>query len=175
MRRWERGQAIPFPYYRKQLLALFDMTAEELGLPPDIDENNATEQALPSVVQPTTPDTPASTSFLADPAIPQALGSTNSLVGRDDLLMQLKERLLAGDHLAFTALYGLPGSGKSAIAAALVRDPKIQAHFGDGILWAGLGQHPNVLDQLARWGKLLGVASSRIENIRGREAWGQAL
>lgn len=124
VRRWERGQAIPFPYYRKQLLALFDMTAEELGLPPDIDENNATEQALPSVVQSATPDTPVSTSLLADPAIPQALGSTNSLVGRDDLLMQLKEHLLAGGHLAFTALYGLPGSGKSAIAAALVRDPR---------------------------------------------------
>src|SRR5260370_42131984 len=67
VRRWERGQAIPFPYYRKQLLALFDLTAEELGLPSDIDEDNATEQASHSVVQPTTPAIPASTSFLADP------------------------------------------------------------------------------------------------------------
>ena len=125
VRRWERGQAIPFPYYRKQLLALFNMTAEELGLPSDIDEDNATEQASHSVVQPTTPDTsastsfladpaiPASTSFLADPAIPQTLDSANSLIGRDGLLMQVKERLLAGGQLAFTALYGLPGSGKS--------------------------------------------------------------
>src|SRR6266481_5013967 len=63
VRRWERGQAVPFPYYRKQLTTLFGKTPEELGLPSDSDEGNAIEQASLSVAQPTTPDAPAPTSF----------------------------------------------------------------------------------------------------------------
>ena len=30
--RWERGQSVPFPYYREKLSALFGKTAQELGL-----------------------------------------------------------------------------------------------------------------------------------------------
>ncbi|HEX3642664.1 MAG TPA: NB-ARC domain-containing protein [Ktedonobacteraceae bacterium] len=171
VRRWERGQAVPFPYYRQKLSTLFGKTPEQLGLPSDIDEENAIEQ----VAQTTTPDTPASTSFLADPAIPQTLGSTNSLLGRNDLFMQVKQCLLAADNLASTALYGLPGSGKTALAAALATNQQVQAHFSNGVLWATLGQHPNVLGQLARWGKLLGVAPTQVENIKSVEAWSQVL
>src|ERR1700704_6558480 len=171
VRRWERGQAVPFPYYRQKLSTLFGKTPEQLGLPSDIDEDNAIEQ----VAQTTTPDTPASTSFLADPAIPQTLGSTNSLLGRNDLFMQVKQCLLAADNLASTALYGLPGSGKTALAAALATNQQVQAHFSNGVLWATLGQHPNVLGQLARWGKLLGVAPTQVENIKSVEAWSQVL
>lgn len=43
VRRWERGQAMPYPYYRKKLVALFDKTAQELGLLPDIQENDLAE------------------------------------------------------------------------------------------------------------------------------------
>ncbi len=39
--RWEQGQVIPYPYYREQLCALFGMTAQQLGLLPDTDEDNA--------------------------------------------------------------------------------------------------------------------------------------
>ena len=144
---------------------------EQLGLPSDIDEDNAKEQAA----QPTTPDTPVPTSFLADPSIPQTLGSTNSLLGRNDLFMLVQQCLLAEDHLASTALYGLPGSGKTVLAAALATNQQVQAHFSNGILWATLGQHPNVLGQLARWGKLLGVTPTQVKNIKSVEAWGQAL
>src|SRR5436190_7139359 len=127
VRRWERGQAIPFPYYRKQLATLFGKTAEELGLPSDSDEDNAMEQASHSIAQPTMPEAPAPIPFLADPAIPQTSGSANSLLGRDGLLMQQKGHLLAGSHLAFAALHGLPGSGKTTLAAALATDPQVQA------------------------------------------------
>lgn len=39
VRRWERGQAIPFPYYRQKLSTLFGKPSEELGLPPDDDSD----------------------------------------------------------------------------------------------------------------------------------------
>jgi transcriptional regulator with XRE-family HTH domain len=39
VRRWEQGLVVPYPYYRQQLCALFGKTAEDLGLPPEIDEH----------------------------------------------------------------------------------------------------------------------------------------
>ena len=46
--------------------------------------------------------------------------------------------------LALSALGGLPGVGKTALAAAIATDPDVQAHFADGILWAGLGKSPDL-------------------------------
>lgn len=112
--------------------------------------------------------------MLVDPAFGQILGSIKSLLGRDGLVTQVKEHLLATNPLTFTALYGLPASGKTSLAVTLLTDQQIRAHF-NGILWAGLGQEPNVLGQLARWGTLLGVAPSDVENHKSCQAWGQAL
>lgn len=61
VRRWERGQAIPFPYYRQKLAILFGKTPEELGLPSDIYENDTMEEASPSVTQSNSSGTQAST------------------------------------------------------------------------------------------------------------------
>jgi len=79
--RWELGQAVPYPYYRRQLSILFGKTAQELGLLRDTDKNGADdtgEQALRSVTQSTTPELPMQASLLANPAIPQPrLGLTH--------------------------------------------------------------------------------------------------
>jgi len=32
VRRWELGQSVPYPYYRRRLSALFGKTVQELGL-----------------------------------------------------------------------------------------------------------------------------------------------
>jgi transcriptional regulator with XRE-family HTH domain len=80
VRRWEMGEAIPFPYYRQKLSRLFGKTAGELGLLPDSNEDDAIEEASPFIAQSTMPDTPAPTSFPADPTIPQILESMNSLL-----------------------------------------------------------------------------------------------
>ncbi len=182
--RWEQGLSVPYPYYREQLCALFGKNARELGMLVEDEENNtevATEAApaVPAaksaVTEPITPIASEPDTFLADPAIPEALGSANRLLGRDDLLMQVRERLVQGDSLALTALNGLPGIGKTALAVALATDWQVQNRFCDGILWAGLGPHPKVLDLLARWGKLLGVTPSEVENVNSQEAWGRAL
>ena len=43
--RWELGKAVPFPYYRQKLSALFGKTAQELGLS-DKGERNDKDSAL---------------------------------------------------------------------------------------------------------------------------------
>ena len=64
--------------------------------------------------------------FIADPAIPEIRGDANSLLGRDGLLLQVKQRLLKDYSLALTALNGLPGIGKTTLAVMLARDEQVQ-------------------------------------------------
>jgi transcriptional regulator with XRE-family HTH domain len=69
--RWEQGLAVPFPYYRRQLCTLFDKTAEELGLPSDIDENEILEEAPSPMAQPSEPDSPVEDEVDGLPAVGQ--------------------------------------------------------------------------------------------------------
>ncbi len=87
VRRWEQGQAVPYPYYRKKLVALFGKTAQELGLLPDVDEQ---EEALLTGAQ---SKTTAEASLLADPAMSETVGNAKSLLGRDRLLKRLKPHI----------------------------------------------------------------------------------
>jgi tetratricopeptide (TPR) repeat protein/transcriptional regulator with XRE-family HTH domain len=171
--RWELGLATPYPYYREQLCILFSKTAQELGLPANTDEKHTGHKPPP--VDANVPATTTQLSFLVDPTIPEALGSTDSLLGRDDLLELVKQYLLGDNHQAQIALNGLPGIGKTTLAVALTKDRQVRAHFCDGILWAGLGPRPNVLSVLARWGALLGIKPGDVENVNNREDWGRAL
>ena len=49
------------------------------------------------------------------------------------------------------------GIGKTALALAVGRDPRIADRFPDGVLWAALGPTPSVRPLLDRWGRALGV------------------
>jgi transcriptional regulator with XRE-family HTH domain len=109
--RWEIGTASPRPDYRRKLCELFGMNAEELGLlagyetgtnghrPDQVPHEGITSAPL------------AFTPFLYDPAIPPQ-PAAYGLVGRDELLDRVKQRLLAGESLALSALNGLPGSAR---------------------------------------------------------------
>ncbi len=100
--------------------------------------------------------------FLAPPQPPY------DLIGRDDLLRDLKAKLLEGKNLALSALNGLPGIGRTALAVALAYDPQVLSHFSDGILWAGLGRdasETNVLSILSLWGTALGVPPNEMEKL----------
>jgi tetratricopeptide (TPR) repeat protein/transcriptional regulator with XRE-family HTH domain len=164
--RWEQGQSVPYPYHRELLCELFTKNARELGLVEE--ESETAPQETRSVSR--SLELP-----VFDPAIPVNLGGSGSLVGRDHLLSQIKQRLWEGGNFALTALQGLPGMGKTSLAMALAADETIRERFRDGILWAGLGQEPDILSNLARWGKLLGVAPAEVENVHSREAWARAL
>lgn len=101
--------------------------------------------------------------------------SAARLVGRAPLLQTLKERLIAEETLAISALGGLPGVGKTALAAALANDPEIRAHFADGILWAALGKAPDLGAVLGAWGTALGISAAEVAQLRRLEEWSQFL
>ncbi len=163
--RWEHGTSAPSPYYRRKLCLLFEKNAKELGLLREAaaegheiaEEQNATA--------------PAPGAHIHDPAIPLPFAGGYRLIGRDDILHQLKQRLFGSKNVVLTALNGIPGVGKTSLALALTQDDEVREYFRDGILWAGPGPRPNLLSLLSRWGMLLGIASAEIEKLTGIEAW----
>jgi transcriptional regulator with XRE-family HTH domain len=177
--RWEQGIVTPSPHYREQLCTLFGKTAKQLGLVSGTNETETIQEEDAPLsseeIQPSSPAPLREESFLVDPVIPETLGNTSSLLGRSNLLTRVKQQLFEGDSLALTALNGLPGIGKTSLAVAVATDEQVQARFRDGILWVGLGPHPNVQGQLARWGKLLGIVPEDVENVNSRESWALAL
>ena len=62
----------------------------------------------------------------------------------------------AAGVLVVSAIHGLGGIGKSVLAAALAHDPEVRERFPNGVLWATLGQGPDVLSLLAGWIQALG-------------------
>ena len=51
-----------------------------------------------------------------------------------------------------------------------------EEHFLDGILWVGLGPHPNILGLLNRWSALVWVPAAALAKLSPTvEAWGLAL
>jgi hypothetical protein len=90
-------------------------------------------------------------------------------LGRDDLMADLAARLTGGQTMALSA-EGLPGVGKTALAAALAHDSRILAHshFSDGVLWAGLGKQADVPGALAGWAEALGSDVSQVAAVPAR-------
>ncbi|NEP24760.1 MAG: hypothetical protein F6K49_23075 [Moorea sp. SIO3I6] len=82
-------------------------------------------------------------------------------IQRPEVSQSLKQSLLSEQTaktgtLVVSAIYGLGGIGKSTLAAALAHDREVQTHFADGILWATLGQQPDLLSFLSSWIQALG-------------------
>ncbi|GAC1427230.1 MAG: hypothetical protein PVS3B3_03940 [Ktedonobacteraceae bacterium] len=154
--RWEMGISFPSPKYRSRLCQLFEKSAAELGLMPSASSKQHKLEVSP----------------LYDSAIPQLL---HSLVGRDRVLVSLKHFLLDKHHATTLAVKGLPGVGKTALAVALAHDTEVRTHFSDGILWAGLGPHPNIADLLSRWGQLLGFSATSMQKLTNVEEVAKAI
>jgi transcriptional regulator with XRE-family HTH domain len=172
--RWERGVAFPSTYFLQRLCSLFGMLAQDLGLFPGehgnmlqaVDEQHMSHRSISFSVY---------TSPLFDPAIPPPAVDTDGLVGRDELLQQLKQCLRANKRLNISALNGLPGVGKTALARELVYDNEIQQYYCDGILWVGLGLRPNLSGLLGRWGCLLGIPATEMALLKGEEERARAI
>src|SRR5947209_15831802 len=132
--RWERGNKAPSPYFREQLCDLFEKNTEELGLlPQGVEVNEISSHVKPSFHQSSMSS--ASIMLPPNPATPPPLTLIQGLVGRDQLLYSLKQQLCNGEMLAYTAIYGLPGVGKTALALTLAHDQELRDHFPDEILW----------------------------------------
>jgi hypothetical protein len=103
------------------------------------------------------------------------------IVGRDDDLRALKEHLGIGlmekpefAIQVLTAIKGWPGVGKTTVASALAYDSEMREAFPDGILWVSLGVQPNLLSELAAWGRALGtdklIRARTVEEARSQLA-----
>jgi hypothetical protein len=85
------------------------------------------------------------------------------IVGRDEAIRELKISLgaIAREAVApsqrVMVIRGWPGVGKTTLVAALAHDPEIGVAFPDGVLWVSLGPTPNLLSELAMWGRALGT------------------
>lgn len=93
-------------------------------------------------------------------------------VGRDELLNTLKTRLFGRQDVA---LLTLPGVGKTELALKLAYDPEVLENFPDGILWTGLGRHPNILALLGRWASALGIPPDEIARLSANAEPAKAL
>jgi tetratricopeptide (TPR) repeat protein/transcriptional regulator with XRE-family HTH domain len=167
--RWENGVTFPTPHYRQLLCQIFGKSVEELGLLPPPNAENSTPMRL-------LPANPVTSAFpFYDPTIPLPPPGIKSLVGRDELIHSLKGQLFCKHRPLRLALTGLPGVGKTALLVTLARDTEVQAHFQDGILWAGLGRDPNLFGVLSRWGKLLGISDAEMSKLSSLGEWTRAI
>ncbi len=139
--RWERGVSSPQPIFRERLCRLFGKSAQELGF---VGDESYEPPAVPSVIE----QQVLAQSLPYGPTIPPLPNEGRGLVGRQELLDTLLAQVCAGKSVA---LSGLPGVGKTALVATLVHHPRVLETFCDGVLWAGLGPHPDVLEQLSRF------------------------
>ena len=80
---------------------------------------------------------------------------------RDDLdslkrVVLLHAREVGQPEIKRSGLHGMPGVGKSTIAAALARDCEVRHVFPDGVFWLEIGQSPALLTRQAQLATLLG-------------------
>lgn len=169
--RWERGVVFPSAYFLQKLCALFGMLAEDLGLYQDEDEAASMPRKLPTNQKPAC----SSSSFLHDPALPSPLAEVGGLVGRDEVLDLLKQRLATGKNPIALALTGLPGVGKTTLAIELAYVCDIRRKCGDGVLWIELGPRPDVPGLLRRLGMLLGCPAVEMANSTNAETRARAI
>lgn len=95
---------------------------------------------------------------------PRNVPSVPSLfIGRGEALSELKRRFareLEGAEAAYVqrvvVMRGWPGVGKSTVATALAHDDQVLQTYRDGAFWASLGQEPELIAELASWGRMLG-------------------
>ena len=79
------------------------------------------------------------------------------VVGREEALREIKRRLGIGspEMRAITVIQGWPGVGKSTTVSMMAHDPEIAGKFPDGVLWASLGENPDISGEITAWADAL--------------------
>jgi len=80
------------------------------------------------------------------------------VIGRENDLRFLKNRLGIPanssreiDKHPLTVIQGWPGVGKTTLVSTLINEPEIATTFPDGVLWAALGERPDLFSELMAW------------------------
>ncbi|MBE9207566.1 hypothetical protein IQ244_13750 [Nostoc sp. LEGE 06077] len=105
----------------------------------------------------------------------QAPSLPANFVDRPQVTLDIKARLLANTFsdgtLLISAIHGLGGIGKTTLVTALAHDENIQKRFSGGVLWATLGQQPDILAWLSSWVQALGDYEFRaVNNVEATSA-----
>ena len=156
--RWEQGVVFPGPGYRARLSNVFKKSLEELGLVKSL-------SPLPEEGPHNEPQYP-----LFDHALPVYLTHQHTFVGRDALVQEIATRF-QDPSCRQLALTGLPGVGKTTLAAVLATSSQLTQHFSDGMLWAELGPCPQHSTILSRWSSLLKVSVVQTASRPNQESW----
>src|SRR5205823_2684277 len=89
----------------------------------------------------------------------------------DDLIAHSAEKPAVQ---SVTMMRGLPGVGKTTLAATLAHDTELRQAFPDGFLWCALGQTPNTLAELRAWTRALRIGTfddeTELDTLRSRLA-----
>ena len=72
-------------------------------------------------------------------------------VGREPAIADIARRLQTGSGTVPLVVHGWPGVGKTTLAAVGVHDGGLTAPFKDGVLWASLGEEPDIYRILSTW------------------------
>ncbi|WP_407522700.1 tetratricopeptide repeat protein [Methylobacterium oryzisoli] len=101
---------------------------------------------------------------------------SHELFGRENDIGRIANIIVSADKSSSVlALFGLPGVGKTTLAIQVAHEPRVQAHFSDGILWAGLGQRGEVFSQLTIWAKAVGLTPQETSGLRSLQDWAIAI
>lgn len=82
------------------------------------------------------------------------------LHGRESELREIKHLILAGARdagSAITAIHGWPGVGKTSLAANVAHDPDVRQAYSQGLLWATVGDNPDIQEILRLWAIACGI------------------
>jgi len=96
-------------------------------------------------------------------------------VGRDEGLEDLRQRLGVGKNkrpgrkAPTIAMFGLPGIGKTTLAAELTWDEQIRKAFPDGTLWTAVGE-ASERTILGQWGAVFGRDGEKVAGAISPEA-----
>ena len=94
------------------------------------------------------------TTLLAVPPLPH-----HAIVGRETAVAQVRRWLIRETDAptAVVGAHGLPGVGKSTLAALLALDTAVRDFFTAGVVWLGVGRTPDVHELLLRLARQVGL------------------
>ena len=94
------------------------------------------------------------------------------VVGRETELQELKT-MLTTPGISKVVVQGWPGIGKTTLAALIAHDRELRQRYPGGVLFAALGEQPNMYAQLATWAHALNLEG--VTQVNTAEELGQRL